>query len=174
YSLAPGTLSEPPPMELVRGKRPTVKPRAFLVLTCALLAAAAAAWWFERLASPEKFEPDGSGKPGAGRQAPQLATLHPRPPGKRVDAGPLRLSRGATLAGRVRCGGVSRDKITVIATWYGTTKEGTRPAADGHLWIEDGRAIWSQVETHPDDDGRFRISGLEDSPYRLRVRAADL
>src|SRR5439155_2670154 len=89
------------------------------------------------------------------------------------DAGTLRLSPGATLAGRVRCGGVSRDRITVIATWYGTTKEGTRPAADGHLWIEDGRAIWSQVETHPDDDGRFRLSGLEDGPYRLRVPAED-
>src|SRR5439155_4394547 len=88
YSLAPGTLSEPPPMELVRGKRPTVKPCAFLVLTCALLAAAAAAWWFERPASPEKFEPDGSGKPGAGTQAPPLATLHPRAPGTRGSAVP--------------------------------------------------------------------------------------
>jgi hypothetical protein len=87
--------------------------------------------------------------------------------------GTFRLERGAALAGRVRCGGVSRDRIRVIATWYGTRKDGTRPAGDQRLWVEDGRVVWSQLETQPDDDGRFHIGGLEEGPYRLRVPAED-
>jgi hypothetical protein len=94
-------------------------------------------------------------------------------PGTKREVGAIRLERGATLAGRVRCGGVPKERTTVLATWYGTKKPGTRPAGDLRLWVEDGRVIWSQLEVHPDDDGHFRIEGLESGPYRLRVPTED-
>jgi protocatechuate 3,4-dioxygenase beta subunit len=94
-------------------------------------------------------------------------------PGVARDVGTIRLERGATFAGWIRCGGVPSERTTVIATWYGTRKTGTRPAGAALLWVEDGRVLWSQLEMHPDDDGRFRFDGLEPGPYRLRVPTED-
>ena len=65
------------------------------------------------------------------------------------DVGAIRLERGTTLAGRVRCGGVPKERTTVIATWYGTKKPGTRPAGDLRLWVEDSRVIWPHSRSTP-------------------------
>ncbi len=93
--------------------------------------------------------------------------------GREIDVGDVRLDRGASLAGRVRCRGIPPARTNVIATWYGPGFESARPAGHGLLWVINRRAIWSQLEVHPDAEGRFRLDGLEPGPYRLRVPTED-
>ena len=93
-------------------------------------------------------------------------TLDPYRP---VDLGTIRLERGATLAGRIRCGGLPTEGMAVAVTWYGGRNDDVRPARDGYLWVEDGHAAWSMLEAQPNTDGTFRFEGLEPGPYRLRV-----
>lgn len=93
--------------------------------------------------------------------------------GRELDVGEVRLDRGASLAGRVRCRGVAAARSNVIATWYGPAFASPRQASHGFLWVVNRRAIWSRLEVRPDAEGRFRLDGLEPGPYRLRVATED-
>lgn len=93
--------------------------------------------------------------------------------GSSVSVGDIRLERGAALSGRVRCRGVPASRTKIIATWYGPTPGAPRAAFHGGIEFDGARARWTQFEAQPDDEGRFRIDGLEPGPYRLRVPTED-